>query len=154
MPLRLHTFPLEEKNLDLGISSPRIPSFSHRTDPYTPCPRTSPTHYAPSHCFIFIGLSPASSRSFGCYLEQRSTVSWEIRRGGNPTYTDLRWFRSLVRSSFSIRDACLSRASPFTSALSPWTLIPRVGRVCGKGIYAFSQLWNTEVHPPGVEVPA
>ena len=40
--------------------------------------------------------------------------------------------------------------SPSTNAQSLWTLIPRVGRVCGKGICTLSQLWNTEVHAPDV----
>ena len=141
------------KFLVLGIFPPRLPWSSHSIDRSLSPPaehyRRAFSRAVTTSTGLFLAQLPSLSRP-SCHLEQRSTVSWEIRSGGNPTYTDLRWFRLLVRSSFSLRDACISRASPFTSALSPWTLIPRVGRVCGKGIYAFSQLWNTGVHRPGV----
>ena len=80
---------------------------------------------------------------------QRRSVSYEIRRGGNMTYTDLPLIRLVARSIVSHRHhLCLSHLDSI-NALAVDS-IPRVGHVCGKGIYVRPPLWNTEVHPPSV----
>ena len=77
---------------------------------------------------------------------QRRSVSYEIRRGGNMTYTDLPLIRLVARSIVSHRHhLCLSHLDSI-HALAVDS-IPRVGHVCGKGIYVRPHLDSFPEYP-------
>ena len=86
--MRLNPFPLEEKIMVFSF----LPYISPSIDRSASYPRSAVSCEAPLHRLM------APRRSFSCYLEQRSTVSWEIRRGGNRhtlTFADSDWLPDL-----------------------------------------------------------